>query len=164
MPSDDGTIKLAPECRLINLIKSHLHCEQGRCTSPLGWQHFCKHGLKRCHRMGGLFHVEMSYNSYDFNLPCTLGSWHLFRPTANIRSDCVCSPSFLLVLLLLSSLKGLSRAFHRSPIMTLLKQDYLGVAEALLHICRFTTWDTRVKKKKRFHSVRIYYLFSWFLD
>lgn len=126
----------------------------GEDAHPLmGWQYFCKHCLKWCHRTGGLCHVEMSYNgcaSYDFNLLCTLGSWHLFRLTASIRSDCVCSPSFLLVLLLLSSLKGLSRAFRRSPIMTLPKQDYLGVAEALLRICRFTTWDTRVKKKSVF--------------
>lgn len=126
----------------------------GEDAHPLmGWQYFCKHCLRQCHRTGGLCHVEMSYNgcaSYDFNLLCTLGSWHLFRPTASIRSDYVCSPSFLLVLLLLSSLKGLSRAFRRSLIMTLPKQDYLGVAEALLHICRFTTWDTRVEKKSVF--------------
>lgn len=113
----------------------------------VGWQNVCKHSLKWCHWKGGLFDVEMSYSvcaSCDFNLLYAYRNWHVFGPTASILSDCVSAPIFVgFVTVVL--IKGLSRAFHLSQIMTLPKQDYPGVEEAFLQICHCTTLNKTAK-------------------
>ena len=77
----------------------------------------------------GLSDVELPYDvcpSCDFNLLCTFQSWHMFRPNGNVLT--VCSVCFLTEVLI----RGLSRAFLRSQMMALPKQDYPGAAKALL--------------------------------
>ena len=77
----------------------------------------------------GLSDVELPYDvcpPCDFNLLCTFQSWHMFRPNGNVLT--VCSVYFLTDVLI----RGLSRAFLRSQMMALPKQDYPGAAKALL--------------------------------
>lgn len=116
MPSDDGTIILAPTVLTDHPGKELFAPWRGKARPLSPWK-------------DGLSDVELPRDACppcDFNLLRTFPGWPMFRPNGNVLTVC------LLVFLPWSSLKAFSRPSSDLRWWLFRKQDCPGAAEALL--------------------------------
>lgn len=150
MPSDDGAIKLAHRALTDHPYKELFALWTEKMHIPL-WAGNISASVFLSNATGRMVYSMLKCHAVCAHptilICCTLRGVGICSDWLVVFSAMVCvSVCFLFVHFVTAVLiRGLSKAFLSSQMTALLKQDYPGVAKALLQICHFTTLNKRAK-------------------